>query len=521
MIKPEFDLFLIRYSYLMALILFILLLLTLFYNLKDISRLCSSLKKKYLLALLGIFAASLLIRLFIAPHKHYVFYDEYEHVNIAKNMADDFKFARCNMYLGGKCLAYDLPQWGPGYHFLLSLAFGVFGTSETVAYNFNVITGALSVILMFYTVFLISGSQWSALAAAAFLGALPLHVKFSGSSSQEITSLFFMLLSIFAMLAHEKLGSRKSLFMFFAVVAYLALVRPENGILAYMMTIYIFTKKPDHPAPVWLIVACEFLFIPYIMHLLNIHRYFSRWMTAQTHSGGNLLLANISFWLRNQGIPLTYMFFACIGLYYVLKKIRGVGIFLASYFLIFILFYTYYHRINISISDFQRFNIQFCIPVIVFSGYGLYFLSHYAGKAIKLKWLLPLLFFVIIGLSVSLAVPYVESGMPGWDFQAQHRLLLKGKGLDEKCALTSYNTASIITVLDRPCIHVSYLLDDNFYEAHLKDSCLIFVNDYWAKNNSGGIVGQLEHKFSFLSADTPPPAGEDIFYLLRKKVRDE
>jgi len=323
------------------------------------------------------------------------------------------------------------------------------------------------------------------------------------------------------MLAHEKLGSRKSFFMFFAVVAYLALVRPENGILAYIMIIFIFTRKSGYLAPVWLIVACEFLFIPYVMHLINIHRYFSHWMAAQMHSGVNLLSANVSFWFKNQGIPFTYMFFAFIGLCYLLKKIRGVGIFLVSYFLIFFLFYTYYHRVNISLWDFQRFNIQFCIPVIIFCGYGIYFLSHYAGKAMKLKWLLPLLFFVIIGLDVSLAVPYVESDIPGWNFQAQHRRLLTGKGLGGECVFASYNTASIITVLDRPCIHVSYLLDDNFYEAHLKDSCLIFVNDYWAKNNSGGIVGQLEHKFSFLSADTPNPAGEDIFYLLRKKVRDE
>jgi len=518
MIKPTLDIFLVRHSYFMALILFILLLLVLFFNLRDISKLFASLKSKYLLVLLGIFVASLSVRLFIAPHKHYVFYDEYEHVNIARNMSNDFKFARCNLYLDGKCQVYDLPQWEPGYHFLLSLVFGVFGPHEAVAYNFNAFIGALSVVLMFYVVFLISGSCRVALAAAVLLGALPLHVKFSGSSSQEITSFFFMLLGIFSLLIYEKLGSRKSLFMFFIISAYLALVRPENGILVFIMTIFVFTRKSDRCAPAWIIVVYEFLFIPYILHLLHIYRYHSSWLASQQHGGGNLLFFNASFWFMNQAIPVTYMFFACIGLCYLFKKSARAFLFLASYFLTFLLFYTYFHKANISIGDYQRFNIQFCIPLIVFSAYGIYFLSDYIGNMVNSKRLLSFFFLAVIGLNVSWAVPYIESDISSENFQIQHRLLLTGKGLDSKCIFAGYNPAPVITTLGRACLNVSFLLDDNFYEAHLKDSCLIFVNDYWAKNNFGGIVEQLKYKFFFLPVDASIPTNDNIFYFLRKKV---
>lgn len=275
--------------------------------------------------LIVLFLLAFFVRWNIVPHRHYVFYDEYEHVNIAKNMAEEREFARCNLYLDGACLSSDLPQWTPGYHFLLASAFKVFGTSEAAAYNLNACLGAFSVVVIFLIIYLLTATEAVSLVFALVVALTPLHLKFSGNSSPDMASFLFTALSFLSLLIFSKFQSAKSFFQFIAVTAFTLLVRPENGLILPVFAAWLALTKVER-AYYGRLRDLGILFVPYVLYLLAVEGYqVRRWLGQNAHVPvWEAVRENVVFWVMNPAVPVLGLLLAVVGGFYAFKKNKPV-----------------------------------------------------------------------------------------------------------------------------------------------------------------------------------------------------
>ncbi len=77
------------------------------------------------------FAAALLARLLLVAPGHRVFYDEYEHLDLARNLAERGVYAATMGYVPGALTVDRLPLWPPLAHLHYAAVFLAGGYSES------------------------------------------------------------------------------------------------------------------------------------------------------------------------------------------------------------------------------------------------------------------------------------------------------------------------------------------------------------------------------------------------------
>jgi len=507
---------LMHLSYYFCVVIFLLLIISLLINLRDFLRLFAGINRKSWAILIIVFILALFLRLFFIPHMHYVFYDEYEHINIAKNMSENKIFARCNFYLDGKCFEYDLPQWVPGYHFLLSLVFSLFGISESVAYDFNAVLGSVSVIILFLTTFLISNEVGVSLVSALLLTFLPLHLRFSGNSSLEITSSLFILLSILSALVYLRLKTNRSFFFFVIVNSFTLLLRTENGLVLLLLMTLLFAHGIQFKK--WLkLIPFSILFVPYFLYLPFIRKYAAGYYLCKQHPNiPQLLLKNLWYWISNHSIPIVLVIMAIIGIYSAVRRRDKILLWFLLYFFSFVFFYTFIHKGDIYIGDFQRFNIQFYHPVLILASVGLYVTYHLIIKYLKIKWLAFGVLFLAFFLNYIYCYTVINSEIPNAFFQRQHQAYIKGKDIDDSCVFIAYNPSAIITSLNKSSVHIAFMFDETVYKTYLKDRCLVLVKDYGCYYENEGFCSALENKYKLEEIKLKQDPDLKLFYWIKK-----
>jgi len=116
-------------------------LFCLFFNYKSVAILFQKIDRGKWLTLFLIILFSFILRMWVVPHIHHVYFDEFKQSNIAQNMIYNGIF--CNTLKGSNkvCEIGELEFWPPGYSAILAIVFSVFGDSEFVAYNFSALIG--------------------------------------------------------------------------------------------------------------------------------------------------------------------------------------------------------------------------------------------------------------------------------------------------------------------------------------------------------------------------------------------
>lgn len=511
---------LIHSTYYICSALLAILILGVCFNFRDTAGMFKKMARKDWLFLLIIFIVGLLVRLYVVPHRHYVFYDEYEHINIAKNMAETKQFSYCNFYLDGKCLSSSLPQWTPGYYFLLSLFFGLFGVSEVGAYTFNVFLGAFSVVLLFLVTYLITQKNSVSFIAALMLTFCPLHLKFSGNSSLEMVSFFFILFSLLGLFVFLKSPTNKSSFQYMAILAYTLLVRQDNGLLLLLFTMLLIMERVQ-----WKVLLKStfflFLFAPYCLYLPWIKQYqITYWLATRSHlSYLRLFTGNLLFWAANSAVPLIYTFMAVVGAYCGIRKKEKKYFWMCLYFFIFLLAYSSpYSQRSLSGGDTQRFNLQLYFPVIILGAVGMYEIYRSLKKYLKKSWVVFAILLFPTTLNIIYNFSYISAEITLPIHQKQYELFLKGKEIDNGCVFIAYNPASIITTIERSSVHISFMFNDKVYQSYLKDRCLVLVDDYWCSQDPGGFCKLLKDKFTLEPYESDSGKDLSLFYRMQKST---
>lgn len=510
-----FDVFLIKTSYFLSAAIFAVMVAAAIYNGKHLLPVFANIKGKVWI-LFCIFSAALLIRMYAIPHTHYVFYDEYEHLAIARHMSEEKQFSRCDFYTGNSCMASQLPSWPPGYHLLLSFIPGHTVIGDQAAYRFNAIVGALSVLALFFAAFLMTEKVSVALLASTLLAFCPLHLKFSGNTSLEMTSLLFILLSVTAVLLFTRLKSRRSYLFAVAVCAFTLLIRPENGLLLLVLVPEITFDRKKMP------ISALLLFIPYLLYLPHIRAYtLTYWLANRSHINTlGLLVRNTLYWLSNDSIPLVLSLIALIGAARGIKKKTPHIRFLLSYFLLFLFFYTFIHKTTLYAGDAQRFNIILLFPVVILSAIG-FKTVWYALMRLKRMHLLAVSILIAGSLiNYGSCLPYLRAPIANENFsrfQNEYKNIKTGKTIDSSYLFVAYNPPFIISQLNRPCIHIKYLFDDAFCAKYLKNRRLIIVKDYWCDEDPQGYCSKLQKKFRFQAVGIMPNGQQEMFFVLENK----
>lgn len=478
--------FLISQCYPILRTLLFLCLISFFINFKEIVNLFKKIEKKTWFILLLILLTGLIIRVWIIPHTHHVYFDGFEHVNIAGNMAHQGNFFLTRQGSFGDSQMYRLPYWPPGYHALLALVFSVFGSSEFVAYNLSAVIGSLSIPVIFLIIYLLFQNKNISLLGTFLFSIIPVHLKYSGSISLEITSLFFILLAMLAILIYSRLRNIKSLFLLIFLSAFAVYIRPENIILLFFIPFFYFLigKKEDFfqsPKKVYSHIAIFLgsmliLLIPYFLHMywgvfIEPPPGWGQGFYSRLENLRVFLTNNLLFWFSNFH-PLSFTLLAIFGAFRLIKINKKILLILFAWFLVFLLFYSSYHIGKfMGSTDGDRYALYLYISLIVFAGVGFYELV----KLVSFKQIF--LCLAIAYLIFDVARPLVRSIEPTFsrDVYRQYQFILSMKDkIPEHLYVVSPSPPSIISSINRPAVdpYIFYNMSDKPKEA-------ILFKDFW------------------------------------------
>jgi hypothetical protein len=166
-----------------------------------------------------LFAAGLLARLLLAPKGHRVFYDEYEHLDLAWNLASRGVFAGTMAWIPERLNVDFAPLWPPLAHLHYAALFLARGFSESSIYGLNAVLSSLAV--------LAAGGP----IPAALLAFSSVSIMYSGTADLASVSLLWSALAWLAVLRAEKEGGAVSLWAAGLTLAAAVHARPDGWLL--------------------------------------------------------------------------------------------------------------------------------------------------------------------------------------------------------------------------------------------------------------------------------------------------
>jgi hypothetical protein len=227
-------------------------------------------------AALALFFAALAVRLVLIPPRHQVYFDEFIHEDIASNIARAGIFGESAAGGSDELRRLQTPHWPGGYHLLLGNLFKITGVSEKTAFRFNASLASLSVVLIFLLCTLLFADQRAGLIGAALLTALPLHIRFSGTTDLTACSALWILIVLLAWSLHRRLKTKAAFLLLLASVLYAVNVRLENLAL---IPLVLFTgvetprEKARSAGRIAGLICFFILLSPAVALLLKIYAY--------------------------------------------------------------------------------------------------------------------------------------------------------------------------------------------------------------------------------------------------------
>jgi 4-amino-4-deoxy-L-arabinose transferase-like glycosyltransferase len=472
-----------------------------------------TIKRRTWVVLLLIFILGLYLRLFAIPHTHQVYFDEFEHVNIAENILYSNKFCGCFIGSNQYCRGCGLMPWPPGYHTFLSLALGVFGDSEAVAYNTNAVIGSISILLVFLLLFLTFKDSTFALISAFMLSFIPVHLKYSGTSSMEIFSFFCIVLSMVFLEIYFRARKPLTFILFLATLLYAVQTRPENFLLLIPVTLYILLKeekrlkqffKKEYLIPLLLFLLLLIPLSQLIYYATSIAHAVS-WDDPIPKKIGYIrdnLIPNIFFFFDSSFNSPLFMLICILGaadLYLTDKKRL---IYYSSFFLIFLLMYSSFPGGNIDTYPSARYSLMLYIPLVVSlaAGINLILKNLHFNKSI--------LIILIISAYLLTLLQTSDFIFSKYELDGEYEFILSMKDrLPSDLYILSYSPSAIIAplhkyaVLDREFV-------DNWDTFEPKNNVIVFKDFWWYldsnSNESARVEEELKkHYNSTLIAKSP------------------
>jgi hypothetical protein len=519
--------FLIDNYYSLMKALSLVCIVSLLANLREVAGPFKKIESKTFLLLFLIIASGFALRMWFVPHTPHVYFDEFEHMNIAANMAFNGKFFVTLMGTNRLCEAHAFPPWPPGYHSIVARAFSIFGDSESVAYNLTALFGFLSVALIFLMTYLLFNSQKIALCTAFLFNLIPVHLKYSGTMSLEIPSLFFISATYLTALIYVRRATIRTLFLLVSFSVFTFYMRPENGALLFFIPffIFLFADKDKYDKGKFIrhslfTLAFLILAVPYFLHMyLGISSSPGQEWNAGLHERLGRFFkqapGNLFFWFSDfTPLPLTLL--AIFGILRLLKENRRILLFFFVWFIVFFLLYSQHHTASfVNNPDGDRFSLPLYLAVVIFAGFGLFeAIGLFKINKIVLFLLFSFLFIETFSpLRISLDRTFSR------DVYKEYRFILENKDrISEDMYVITFTPPFIIST-----IHKKAIAPEIFVKLEDKPEKAILLSDFWWNPDAirayDEIKGQLNSAYNFKLINQCPISRYQAysFILLTKK----
>jgi len=473
---------------------FILMFVFFILSFNDIKKMFKPIKKKTWIMLIAIFMLALVLRMFITPHTHRVFFDEDIYLDIGKEILTHWSASLCNYGNNQECYDPTFMKWPNGYPFLLIIPYSIFGVSRAVAFKFVALIGSLTVILSFFIAYLLSKKDEVGLYSALIFALIPVHIMWSGTTASEPSFVFFMSLTVFAFL----LTRSKSWYVYFFAISslsYAIQIRSEGMILlpiiGFLLLLFDETKERVNNRN--FVIAWSLLFFlitPYLIHTIHAAKV-DPWGSSEGKFGLKYMKRNIPentiFWIKGYPTiehPWLYTTFAFIGLIYLFMKQRKTCFFLLFWFFTFFMLYGIFYAGSVRYGADVRYSLTGYPSFVILAGFGLYFLHKMLKKTLRNDWIIFFLLIVFV-LSIfylnlsSIATPAHEI-MEAKQARLYHDFVVEEvKKLPDNCYILSH-TPSIFLIEGKPSLQTWNGQNEKVMkELFKKTDCVIFDDNYW------------------------------------------
>jgi len=475
---------------------FILIIASFLFGLKDIKKILKNVKKFSWIILIIIFFIGFILRMYVAPHTHRVFFDEDIYLDIGKQILTEGKGCLCNYGDSNECYDCILMKWPSGYPFTLATAFMFFGISESVAFNLEVLLGSISILLVFGISYLLSEKEEIGLFSALLFALIPVHIMWSGTTASEPVFIFYTLLSVFAFLVSFKEFNFKTSLFSMSSLAFALQIRAEGPILLIIIggMILLLDKKfkmkiNDIKFLIPSIILIS-LIIPTLLHVRHSSET-DPWGSSGKMFGWEFAKDNIPinawFWFMGYPAienPVFFTIFAIVGLIYLLKMNVKITVFLGFWFLSIFFLYAFFYAGSVRYGTDVRYSMSGYVPFVIFGGYGFYIIRSLISKKINYPWIIFLILSVIIFISFLFYLPSIstpaEEIMEANQARIYHDFAVEeASKLDDECYILTH-TPSIFLIMNKGSLQTWYGSNSRVMkELFNRTDCVIFDDNFW------------------------------------------
>jgi len=395
---------------------FILLIITFIFSFKYIKKIFCEIKNKHLFLLLLISLLSVCSTAFITPRTQRIFYDEDIYNSIGQNIAHHKKAVMCNegYYENNELVvvAEEYNKQPPGYPYLISVIFRIFGTNELFTFILNNILFGLMIPLIFLISFLLFKDTFAGLMASLIYILIPVNLQWFNTCAAEPSTVFFTGLAILASLLYLRDKKPVNLLFFVTCLAFSMSFRTESFLIVAVVALIYLIKEPGvFKRKELYLFGILFLFLStaIILHLYSVRG--QSWGAQGAKFSLNYLpynlATNLSFYFINRHFPLIFSIFAIIGLVFYKNQLKNklvLLVWLLTFWGSVLLFYAGSYRFGDNLSI--RFSLLTYAPLAILAGLGISSISTLLEN--KLKPIRTILIFLII-FNFTWFLPFIRS----------------------------------------------------------------------------------------------------------------
>jgi dolichyl-phosphate-mannose-protein mannosyltransferase len=286
------------------------------------------------------------------------------------------------------------------YFYFAYYSFQIFGHTPEVMFNVNALFGSLSVILIFFLSYLIFHKEKTALFSALLFCLYPLHIKLSGGDVLIITGLFFSILSLIFLHIYIRKNDHSILILSLLALYFAVMSRLEMSFFPLIFFLYfiVFKKKPIKSFFNLKTSGSAILFVmimlPYTFSLLKMHLFYSLSRNESPQLIINALFTGMPHWFVLSGLnafvnidftPPLFILFFIFGIIIMLFFKRKLFFMLFFWIMLFFYLHTPSSVVdNITyLHGNARFNLQFIVPLVLISSFGIDHLCGYLSSFFK------------------------------------------------------------------------------------------------------------------------------------------
>ncbi len=416
--------------------LFALLLVSLIANARKIKEALEGLDRKWLLLPALVVLAFLISEVLLVKPTFWMYKDEYIEMSIGKVMIFNHEAGICSFNIGNYCMpdGIGLFQQSDGWPLLFAIAFSIFGVSFATAYNLTLLMSCISVLLVFFIIYLISKNKEASLVGAIFLAFTPVFMTYSRSTTLDVPAVTFVLLTLFASLVYLNNKKLASGIMVASVAAFTMLMRIELGLFVPILLAFLFL--PNLPSfnkkelrnfvialSIFLLLALpEFAFIYTSLTANKFGAPNGRMFSFQYFKTS--IKPDLLFWLGlyanvysgpyvyHDEYPIIYTLLGVIGALYLLRHKKSFAVALITYFLLVIIFFSSFYAGSIfgESGANLRYYLQDFAIMAIFAALGSIAIIEFIAKRYKhlTKSNKKLILLIIVAAALLMPIVYIN-----------------------------------------------------------------------------------------------------------------